>query len=216
MNFEEWIRWIMYRLGIGKIKIEENGREYRGIGYRVVYCHENFDFPLMRGQFFSNVLHPTTNKFHLVPIIIGVNSHKDNEISIKDNERSSEMIKDLKGGEDTFFPFPILTGHHHFYKLKYRFQHIASIKWIGIEFINHEYENKMNQYFQENVYIPLERYPFFGKRSGILLLNQTLKIENQKNMMKKWIRWDHDLNYIYLVGKYHKENIKNELCDKKT
>ncbi len=42
-KMDEFLRWLMYRLGTGKMKIEENSREYNGRGYRVVYCHENSD-----------------------------------------------------------------------------------------------------------------------------------------------------------------------------
>lgn len=217
MNFEEWIRCCMYRLGTGKIKVEESGLEYDGKGYRFVYCHENSDCPLIKGQFQSNAIHPIYQRFQIVPLIVGIKSIKENEIYIKDNYQEGEMKIRLKANEDTFFPFFLSTGYENYHKIKYRFKEFGLVQWIGIEFLEKTYMDMWREYMKDLIYIRLKEYSYFGMKEGVLILNDTLRIEKERieilamKERKKIRRWDIDMNYIYLVGKYRKNDIKKEL-----
>ncbi len=220
MNFEDFMRWMMYQLGTGKLRIEENSREYNGRGYRVVYCHLNSDLPLLRGQFRSNIYDININNFRRIEMIIGIKSHKDNEVTIKDNYGEKGMRMSLKGDEDIYFPFPIFLGYH---KLNYHIKNVASIQWIGVEWINFEYDKWMKNYLNDIIYIPLDKYSYFGDKNkrGKLIISKTLRIENERievialREKKKIRRFDIDLYFVYLKSKYRREMIKKELEDKR-
>jgi hypothetical protein len=216
-KMDEFLKWLMVQLGVGLIKVEESSLEYQGRGFRVVYCHENGDLPLFKGQFMSNSLHPIYKRYQVVPLIIGVKSNKDNEIYIKDNYGEVEMRVEMKAGEDKYFPFFLSTGYQNYYKIKYRMSQFMPIQWIGIEFFEKEYHEMTKEYMKDIVYIRLKEYRYFDKKEGILILNDTLRIEKERievyglKERKKIKRWDMDLHYIYLSSKYKREDIKKEL-----
>ncbi len=217
MNFDDFLRWLMYRLGTGKMKIEENSREYNGRGYRVVYCHENSDCPILRGQFRSNIFDKNINNFRRIELVIGIRSHKDNEIIIRENYGERSIRREMRGGEDIYFSFPFFLGYH---KINYRMREISSIQWIGIEWMNFELEKMMSRYLEDIIYIPMDKYSYFCKR-GNLLINKRLEIKEERievlalREKKKIRRFDMDLYYIYLMGKYKREMIKKELEEKR-